>query len=188
MEAPGWRYFAQYVLCLPPLATQTEEENFKESLGVASPQEDPVLGIDTTESAQNITRFLMYDSPWLRRDNLNLSDTHIHGYCNVPPGYTLSSVPLWVTFMESGRASRTSQTARLSYNYSSVKIMVSLGQAIYVIFILYRARGDQIAQFAYAAYGLGPWKTGRRYDPNDPKYYSTRRYGTIPVGSRTSHH
>jgi len=100
---------------------------------------------------------MMYDPPKNGFDlgkGLNESRIHIHGHYNLPAGYSIYPVPRWAKFMESNRDPRTTQTARLSYNYNLVKIMVSLGQAIYAIFTLYRARGDQIAQFGYAAFGL----------------------------------
>ncbi len=145
------------ILYLPPLATQTQE-NFDESLPVASTQEDPVTGTDTTKSAQKNTRLVTYDPPWSSgievEDDVHDSTSHIHGYCNVPRGYRLSLVPRWATFIEADRAPRPTQTTKLSYNYSLVKIMVSFGQAIYAIFTLYRTGGDQISQFGYAAFGL----------------------------------
>jgi hypothetical protein len=63
-------------------------------------------------------------------------------------------VPRRAKFNESDTRPQTTQTTRLSYNYSLVKILASFGQAIYAIFTLYRARGDQISQFGYAAFGL----------------------------------
>ncbi|KAG9232593.1 hypothetical protein BJ875DRAFT_544395 [Amylocarpus encephaloides] len=58
------------------------------------------------------------------------------------------------TLVKSETSPQITQTTRLSYNYNLIKILVSLGQAIYAIFTLYRARGDQISQFGYAAFGL----------------------------------
>jgi hypothetical protein len=81
-------------------------------------------------------------------------ESRIHGYHNVPPGYTLCRVPRGATFLEPSHDQQPSRTLTLSFNYSLVKIMISLGQAIYAIFTLYGARGDQIAQFGYAAFGL----------------------------------
>lgn len=114
----------------------------------------------------------MYKPPWLisalADDDLDMDldlkrlGFRIHGYCNVPPGYSISLVPRQASFIESDRGLPSAQITGLSYNYSLVKILVALGQAIYAIFTLYRARGDQIAQFGFAAFGLtgGPL---RRY-------------------------
>jgi hypothetical protein len=42
----------------------------------------------------------------------------------------------------------------LSSNYNMLKSLVSLAQAIFAIMTLYRARGEQINQYGYAAFGL----------------------------------
>ncbi|CZR56266.1 uncharacterized protein PAC_06154 [Phialocephala subalpina] len=137
------------------------DKNWLAGQVAASLQEEDPIGTNTTEPTQKTTRLVMYDPPWrepalrgMLEDDLSESGFRIHGSYNVPPGYTLSRVPRRATFIESGVRLQTTQTARLSYNYSLVKILVSLGQAIYAIFTLYRARGDQISQFGYAAFGL----------------------------------
>jgi hypothetical protein len=42
----------------------------------------------------------------------------------------------------------------VSCNYSLVKILLALGQAIFAAVTLYNTRGDQIVQYGYAAFGL----------------------------------
>jgi uncharacterized membrane protein len=119
------------------------------------------------ESAKKTIRLVMFAPPWRQSESRDdgdadcdllefgsQSELHIHGYYNVPPGYGLRRVPWDAKFIGLDRGEPSGRAARLSYNYSLVKIMVSLGQAIYTIFTLYQARGDQIAQFGYAAFGL----------------------------------
>jgi hypothetical protein len=46
------------------------------------------------------------------------------------------------------------KTPTLSDNYNILKSGVSLGQAIFACFTLYRTKGDQLSQYGYAAFGL----------------------------------
>ena len=43
---------------------------------------------------------------------------------------------------------------KLCSNYNVVKILIALAQVVYAITTLYRAKGDQITRFGYAAFGL----------------------------------
>jgi len=80
----------------------------------------------------------------------------IHGSFNLPPGYRLEFVPREATFTEpiTEESITSSGATSISCNYNSVKILIALGQAIYSITTLYRAQGDQIGEFGYAAFGL----------------------------------
>jgi hypothetical protein len=152
------------ILCLPELVTETNNSNPKENLPAILGPESSASGSHKMESAKKTIRLVMLDPPWHKYESLDDEDPddlseselrlHIHGCYNVPPGYGLRRVPRQATFTEPNQGESTCQTAKLSYNYSLVKIMVSLGQAIYAIFTIYQARGDQIAQFGYAAFGL----------------------------------
>src|SRR5438046_2912927 len=42
----------------------------------------------------------------------------------------------------------------LSTGYSAMRILVSIGQLIFASSTLYKSRGDQIARYGYAAFGL----------------------------------
>ena len=42
----------------------------------------------------------------------------------------------------------------ISHNYSPLRVLVALGQALFATATLYRARGSQLSQFGYAAFGL----------------------------------
>ncbi|PNP57724.1 hypothetical protein FNYG_15206 [Fusarium nygamai] len=43
---------------------------------------------------------------------------------------------------------------QIALNYNATKILISLGQTLYSVFTLYRTRGDQVARYGYAAFGL----------------------------------
>jgi hypothetical protein len=80
----------------------------------------------------------------------------IHGSFKMPPGYQLGFVPMHAKYQDTNsyQSSNSSGTITLSCSYNSVKVLVSLGQAIYAITTLYRSHGDQITQYGYAAFGL----------------------------------
>jgi hypothetical protein len=83
----------------------------------------------------------------------------IHGSFRLPRGYTLATVPMDADFTAvsgeelSGPEYRTSLDT-VSCNYSVVKVLVGLGQAIYAGLTLYETRGNQIEVYGYAAFGL----------------------------------
>lgn len=98
----------------------------------------------------------------------------IHGRCQLPEGYDLVVVPADATFEHDEPEEKPKlpvlrrQWAKLSSpflpqkrkhitlacSYSSVKILVSIVQLLYAISTLYESRGDQIARYGYAAFGL----------------------------------
>jgi hypothetical protein len=150
------------ILRLPSPDSSSKKHNTSEnrlaSQVAASSQEENDIGTDPSEPTQETTRLAMYNLSWgtpaLLENGLSESEFRIHGSYKVPPGYAFCRVPQRATFIESETRPQVTQTARLSYNYNVGKILVSLGQAIYAICTLYRARGDQISQFGYAAFGL----------------------------------
>jgi hypothetical protein len=101
---------------------------------------------------------LLYKPSWRDEDSSSeddLSKTRfkIHGHYNLPPGFSIDHVSRQATFIEPS-GGLDSPKPNIAFNYSLVKILISLGQAIYAIFTLYQTRGDQITQFGYAAFGL----------------------------------
>ena len=75
----------------------------------------------------------------------------MHGTYRIPEGYSLAIVPLdaVVLDLDGGTGSST-----ISCSYSFAKVLVALAQTIYATSTLYRSRGDQIARYGYAAFGL----------------------------------
>lgn len=122
----------------------------------ASAETYSILVPKMMEAPQNITRLIVYDPPWVDFEAIDpvKAKYNIHGFHKIPPGYHLCLVPNRAAFMEYDQTGKTAQSFSISYNYSLIKIIVSLGHAIYAIFTLYRARGDQVTQFGYAAFGL----------------------------------
>lgn len=58
------------------------------------------------------------------------------------------------TFLEAKHQEPTIKPLTLSNNYNILKPGVSLGQAIFAAFTLYRTKGDQLNVYDYAAFGL----------------------------------
>jgi hypothetical protein len=145
----------------PSPIIKPKNHNIGEGLLATSTQGDPIVHPGTPESAQRIARVATYNPPWLHieeetplHNSSAVSRLQTHGYHNIPSGYHFEIVPRRATLIDLYLYSGNAGTGRISYNYSLVKILVSLGQAIYAIFTLYRARGDQIVQFGYAEFGL----------------------------------
>jgi len=85
--------------------------------------------------------------------NIDLrSRRQLHGQCNLPPGYELRFVPRsasqYITFSDN------SAKVTLSTSYSFSKALTAIVQVIFASITLYRSRGDQIARYGYAAFGL----------------------------------
>ena len=91
------------------------------------------------------------------------SNRTVHGLCYLPKGYRLALVPPNTPLKFNIPKERASSTAlikdggitwneTLSHSYSIPKIIISLLQFLYSITTLYRARGNQIEE--YAAFGL----------------------------------
>lgn len=77
-----------------------------------------------------------------------MKDRTIHGSCKLPEGYVLAFVPRDASFSES------TEQSSLPCGYSAIKVLVALGQSIFASSTIYSARGDQIARYGYAAFGL----------------------------------
>ena len=66
----------------------------------------------------------------------------------LPEGYTFAVVPPDAKFLTRGPAA-------ISYEFSNaVDVLIALGQTVFTIATLYQTRGDQIARYGYAAFGL----------------------------------
>ena len=138
----------------PSSISDPSDTNIEKNFCAASTQEDGALDNDMGNSTQETPRVAMYDPPWLNKGAMDASELHIHGNPKIPPGYQFWLLSRRAKFIEPGQDPENAQTTSIMHNYSLIKILVSLGQSIYAIFTLYQARGDQIAQFGYAAFGL----------------------------------
>jgi hypothetical protein len=97
----------------------------------------------------------------------------IHGHCRLPPGYQLAVLPHDAVISASLRTGQDPDIQHpdplpdfwespnsvwirntVSSSYSLPKGIVAIAQVLYATTTLYRARGDQIAQYGYAAFGL----------------------------------
>ncbi|KAK3940962.1 hypothetical protein QBC46DRAFT_383964 [Diplogelasinospora grovesii] len=82
----------------------------------------------------------------------------IHGQYSLEPdqGYILAFVPpdAPLEFESPEYARHIEQKQGFAESYSAPKLLISLVQAVWAIITLYRARGDQIDQYGYAAFGL----------------------------------
>lgn len=77
----------------------------------------------------------------------------IYGRVKLPSGYGLAVLPANSKFEEDDYA-EDNPPITLSTGYSAIKILVSVSQLIFASSTLYRTRGDQIARYGYAAFGL----------------------------------
>ncbi|MCJ1427915.1 hypothetical protein MMC29_005821, partial [Sticta canariensis] len=75
----------------------------------------------------------------------------IHGRVCLPKGYALAIVHKTAEFMQDDDPS---SPLLLSSNFNAVSVLIALGQLAFAITTLYRSRGDQIARYGYAAFGL----------------------------------
>ncbi|KAF2821613.1 hypothetical protein CC86DRAFT_242190, partial [Ophiobolus disseminans] len=79
----------------------------------------------------------------------------IHGTYILPEGYRFAIVPHDIQFQKAEDPSTSIKpTIEISTTYNIVKALIALAQSAYALTTLYRARGDQINQFGYAAFGL----------------------------------
>ncbi|KAI8632846.1 hypothetical protein F5Y19DRAFT_419176 [Xylariaceae sp. FL1651] len=91
---------------------------------------------------------------WWNPESFRLvpDDAIIHGQYHLPKGYSLAFVPLDAAAQLKSPDKAVHKA--LSSAYNAPKILISLVQTIWAIITLYRARGDQIQQYGYAAFGL----------------------------------
>ncbi|KAF2671730.1 hypothetical protein BT63DRAFT_476594 [Microthyrium microscopicum] len=90
-----------------------------------------------------------------RQDNRGwLRSGQVHGRIYVPRGYGLALVPKNSKFIEDTSKKGTNPQTVLSVEYNAIKILVAIGQLCFAITTLYRARGNQVDVYGYAAFGL----------------------------------
>ena len=77
---------------------------------------------------------------------------HIHGMCKLPRGYSLTGLPSNAKII-SDVGDEPGDT-ELCSSYNVPKAIIAIVQTIYASITLYRARGDQIQHYGYAAFGL----------------------------------
>ena len=89
----------------------------------------------------------------------------VHGVHVLPRGYELAYVPsdavvtvvtstTGVDGVDPGNSLKIDKKLDISYSYTFTKSAIAVAQLIYASVTLYRARGDQIDQYGYAAFGL----------------------------------
>ncbi|KAF2029984.1 hypothetical protein EK21DRAFT_41639, partial [Setomelanomma holmii] len=79
----------------------------------------------------------------------------IHGTHSLPAGYCFALLPDNAEFEAPAASSDARRlTVEVSVTYNNVKALIALAQSAYALTTLYRARGDQIEQYGYAAFGL----------------------------------
>ena len=88
----------------------------------------------------------------LYRESTSVSKrSNINGLYHLPKGYSLRSVPSDAA-VEPFKGSASA--VKLSSTFNIPKTLIAILQFCYAISTLYRARGDQIDQYGYAAFGL----------------------------------
>lgn len=75
----------------------------------------------------------------------------IHGRIRLPEGYKLAIVHRKAKFMQDDDPS---SRINLSSNFNVISVLIAFGQLAFAVTTLYRSRGDQIARYGYAAFGL----------------------------------
>jgi hypothetical protein len=96
----------------------------------------------------------------------------LHGICILPKGFSLVPVPAKAKFEDDEVENRSyspqshlrwsimwifkppPQRTSISCSYNLVKIAISIAQLVFACTTLYQTRGDQIASYGYAAFGL----------------------------------
>ena len=77
---------------------------------------------------------------------------HIHGMCKLPRGYSLTWLPSNARIISD--VGDKPGDLELCSSYNVPKAIIAIIQTIYASITLYRARGDQIQRYGYAAFGL----------------------------------
>lgn len=104
---------------------------------------------DDPESIHLVT----YQPPWILSKfgcSVYVQRQTVHGTYLLPKGYIFAIVPQDAQFVNSVPAAKIEVAAK----YNLVQAVVAIAQTAYASLTLYRARGDQIEQFGYAAFGL----------------------------------
>ena len=118
-----------------------------------------------TDSLRSVVRRNGRRFPWWEREEESSirHGTNIHGEYRLPSGYFLCIVPsnAPLTLARDGSnqivasgASVVDGVPMLASSYNAVKLIIGLVQAIWAVITLYRARGNQIDEYGYAAFGL----------------------------------
>jgi len=97
---------------------------------------------------------LVYSAPWIFSKfgcPIYVSRQIVHGTYNLPEGYRLAIVPSDAQF---SAPANPNTVIEVSATYNLVKALIALVQSAYALYTLYRAQGDQVEQFGYAAFGL----------------------------------
>ncbi|KAF1963813.1 hypothetical protein CC80DRAFT_460797 [Byssothecium circinans] len=97
---------------------------------------------------------ITYVPPWLKSKFGLPAFVHrqiVHGRHDLPKGYQFAKVPSNTQFTAS---THPSSTIEVSATYNVVKAVMALVQAFYATSTIFMARGDQIEQFGFAAFGL----------------------------------
>jgi hypothetical protein len=77
------------------------------------------------------------------------AEVYIHGQCLLPHGYHLVRLP------ENVRVDRVhDEPVNIRTTQNSAKVIISMVQLLFASFTLYRARGDQLDRYGYAAFAL----------------------------------
>ena len=85
-----------------------------------------------------------------------------HGEYWLDEEYYLAQVPYYadLTFVQPRKSTGTNgsridhQDITIPSSYSVIQALIGVGQALWAIITIYQARGDQIQQYGYAAFGL----------------------------------
>ncbi|KAK3379135.1 hypothetical protein B0T24DRAFT_568915 [Lasiosphaeria ovina] len=77
----------------------------------------------------------------------------IHGTYYLPDGYELAPLPVDAVVLPT-RDTREGLTFSISSTYSLAKAFIAIFQTIYAAISLYRAKGEQVELYGYAAFGL----------------------------------
>lgn len=89
--------------------------------------------------------------------------SQIHAACDLPKGYALRLIPSDFPILPvienenkptTSASKNTNHIDGISMSYSLSKGVISVFQTVYASFTLYQTRGDQIARYGYAAFGL----------------------------------
>jgi hypothetical protein len=85
-----------------------------------------------------------------RLDNIDVRK--VHGVCELPEGYEISILP--PNAIVSANVDGESRDYHISASYNFAQITISLLQLAASSITLYKARGDQLNRYGYAAFGL----------------------------------
>ena len=85
-------------------------------------------------------------------DKNSIRERNIHGESRLPEGYSVAMLPSNTTIVSSSH--KDLKNVSISCSHSVPKVVDAIAQAIYASITVYRARGDQIDRFGYAAFSF----------------------------------